>query len=160
MSSPRRAGFESVRWRIGDLKRGFGTNSPTHQYSKSETALGIPGQFGGVPMEHDPVDALLLVHVEALAIVAANSLGLDDFRSLDRAPLTRPLADLARLALGPALDRTKRRHGRNDAECRADRAQKPAVQIANEHRRRQQQADANPHHRRAGKPEHPERFDD
>ena len=55
--------------------------------------------------EDDPVRALLLIQVEPLAVVAAHALALDDLRPADRAPLARLLADLAGVALGPALDR-------------------------------------------------------
>ena len=48
--------------------------------------------------------ALLLVLVEPLAVVAANALGDQDLRSLDRSPLAGLLTQLAGLALGPPLD--------------------------------------------------------
>src|SRR5882762_8700608 len=54
--------------------------------------------------EDDPMRAFLLVEVEPLAVVAAHAFALDDLRSANRPPLARLLANLARLALGPALD--------------------------------------------------------
>src|SRR5262249_40860739 len=55
-------------------------------------------------VEDQPVWALLLIHVEALAIVAPHAFARDDLRPADGAPLARLLANLAGLALGPPLD--------------------------------------------------------
>src|SRR5262249_62365771 len=78
--------------------------------------------------QDDPVRALLLIEVQTLAVVAADAFALHDLRAADRAPLAGFLADLAGLALAPALDAE---HGqrRQDAERRADRAEEPAVEI-------------------------------
>ena len=67
----------------------------------------------------EPVRALLLIEVEPLAVVAAHALALDDLRPADRAPLAGLLADLAGVALGPALDPEHRRQLRD--QCRASR---------------------------------------
>src|SRR5262245_33062337 len=104
---------------------------------------GRSGRLVGFLQNDDPVRALLLIHVEALAVVAADALALDDLWPLDRAPLTRLLADLAVVALGPALD-LKNGQVREDAEKRADRTEEPAVQVANDDRRQQQQAEHAP----------------
>ena len=62
-----------------------------------------------LPVYHDPVHALLLVRVDTLAVVAAHALGPHDLRPADGAPLAGALADLAALALRPALDAEERR---------------------------------------------------
>src|ERR1051326_5847609 len=108
--------------------------------------------------QDDPVRALLLIEIEPLAVVAPHALAPDDSRSLDRAPLARLLADPARVAFAPSLDAEDRRRLREDAERGADGTQKPAVEIPDEDRRRQQHAEADPHRRRAEAGEHPERF--
>src|SRR3954466_3279191 len=75
-------------------------------------------------LEQDqPVRALLLIHVEPFAVVAAHALALDDQRPANRAPLAGFLAQLAAVALGPALDPKHGRHLRNDSERRANRTE-------------------------------------
>src|SRR5690242_162147 len=69
--------------------------------------------------DDDPVRALLLVPIEPLAVVAADALGLDDLRTVDRAPVAGLLAQLARVALGPSLY-AEDRHLREQAERRAE----------------------------------------
>ena len=68
----------------------------------------INSQFSsGCPFilfEDQPVRALVLVHVEAFAIVASDAFARDDFRPTNRSPLTGFFADLARVAFGPAFD--------------------------------------------------------
>src|ERR1044072_8950549 len=101
------------------------------------------------------VRTLLRVLVQPLAVVAADALGEDDVGPAHGAPLARFLADPAVLALAPALDAE---HGqlRDDAEERADRAQEPAIQIADEDRGEQQEPQRDPQHRRAMESEKPE----
>ena len=101
--------------------------------------------------------ALLLVHVEALAVVTPHAFARDDLRPPNRAPLARLLADLAALALGPALD-AEDRQVREDAQRRADGAEKAAVQVAHEHGGHEQDAEADPHGGRSEQTEHPERL--
>src|SRR5579862_1438826 len=108
--------------------------------------------------QNDPVRALLLIEVKPLAVVAPHALALDDLGSPNRTPLARLLADLAGAAFLPAFDAEHRRHLRDDAERGADGAEKAAVEIADEDRRRQQHAEADPHRRRAEPREHPERL--
>src|SRR6266404_1342556 len=77
-------------------------------------------RLGVLPPQDDPMRAFLLVEIEPLAVVAAHALGDQDLRAADRVPLARLLADLARLALGPALD-PKHRQVRQQSERRTDR---------------------------------------
>src|SRR5439155_26770033 len=107
------------------------------------------------PPDDDPVRALLLVQIEPLAVIAAHALRLDNPGALNGAPLAGLLADLARLAFRPALD-PKHRQVRQQAEERADRAQKPAVQISHEDRRDEQRPEADPQRDRRFPREHPE----
>ena len=83
--------------------------------------------------------AFLLIHVEALAVIAADAFAGDDLRTANRAPLAFLLADFAIVAFTPALD-SEDREVRKQTEKRSDGAEKPAVQIANEHRRDEQDA--------------------
>src|SRR5262245_20622942 len=101
--------------------------------------------------------ALLLIEVKSLAVVAADALALHDLRPANRAPLAGLLADLARSALAPSLD-AEDGERRQDAQRRPDRAEEPAVQVADEHGRNQQHAEADPHAGGAEQPEHPERL--
>src|SRR5262245_26504199 len=97
-------------------------------------------QLVALAAQNDPVRAFLLIHVEPLAVVAPHALSLDDFRTSNRAPFARLLADLARLAFGPALD-AEDGEVRDDAECRADRAEEAAIEVADKDRCKKQQAD-------------------
>src|SRR6185503_5518042 len=109
--------------------------------------------------QDDPVRALLLVHVEPLAVVAPHALALHDPRPADGTPLAGLLTNLAAVALGPPLD-PEHRQVRQDPEHRADRAEEAAIEIANEDRGQKQHRQADPHARRAEQPEHPERLDE
>ena len=64
-----------------------------------------------------PVRALLLVRIQPLAVVAADALGHQDLRPLNRAPLAGLLAQPAGAALGPPLD-LEDGEVRDDAERR------------------------------------------
>src|SRR4029453_13703318 len=98
---------------------------------------------------------LLLVRVKALAVIAAHTLGDEDLRPLDRAPLARLLTDLARVALRPALD-AEDRQVRDHAERGAKRAEEPAIEVPHEHARDQQDAARDPHRPRPQPAENPE----
>src|SRR5687768_3062128 len=106
----------------------------------------------------DPMRALLLIHVEALAVVAAHAFRHDDFRPFDRTPLTRLLAQLARVAFRPALDAENREFG-EEPQGRTERTQEATVQISDEHRRDEQHAERRPHHGGFVAGKHPERLD-
>src|SRR5262245_63239333 len=97
-------------------------------------------QLVALAAQNDPVRAFLLIQVEPLAVVAPHAFGLDDFRTSNRAPFACLFADLARLAFGPALD-AEDGEVRDDAERRADRAEEPAIEVADKDRCKQQQAD-------------------
>ncbi len=58
-------------------------------------ARGLARQYFAFAPDDDPVRALLLVHIETLAVVAAHAFGHDDLRALDRAPLAGFLTQLA-----------------------------------------------------------------
>src|SRR6266542_1957625 len=115
-------------------------------------------QLAALASQNDPVRALLLIEVEPLAVVATDALAGDDFRSANRAPFARLLADLARLALGPAFD-PEVVQVRQHTERRSDGTEETAIQIPHEDRRKQQRPEADPHRRRPEQTEHPERFD-
>src|SRR5207253_10200609 len=89
----------------------------------------VAGEHFALLADDDPVRALLLVHVEALAVVAAHAFRRDDLRSANRAPLAGLLANLARLTFRPALDAE---HGqvRQQTEKRADGTQEAAIEIS------------------------------
>ena len=55
-------------------------------------------------LDNQPVRTLLFVHVEALAIIAADALAGDDSGSANGSPLARFFADLACIAFRPTLD--------------------------------------------------------
>src|SRR5437870_6066591 len=109
-------------------------------------------------LDNQPVRALLLVHVEALAIVASDALTRDDFGSANRTPLAGFLADLTRIAFRPTLD-PKNSQVREQSKKRANRTEEPAIQIPDENRREEQHAQPQPHSSRRLEREHPEGFD-
>src|SRR5580765_3392032 len=82
--------------------------------------------------DDDPVGTLLLVHVEALAVVAAHALAFHDLRAADGAPIAGLLADLAGVAFLPAFDPEDGQVGQ-DPKRRAYRTQVAAVQVSDEH---------------------------
>src|SRR5262245_1592613 len=118
---------------------------------------GLTRQYLAFAPDDDPMRALLLVHVETLAVVAAHAFGHDDLRALDGAPLAGLLAQLAGIALGPALDAEDRDLRQQPQRC-PERTEKPTIEIPHEHRRRQQHAKRDPHRRRFVPREHPERL--
>src|SRR6202007_3013429 len=69
------------------------------------------------------------------------------------------LAERALAALRPALDLEHGRNARDETERRAERAKKPAIEIADEDARDEQHADHRPEHGRGIEREQPERLD-
>src|SRR5258708_23689404 len=112
--------------------RKFQVPSPKSPSPKAQVGVSRRHERIALAPEDDRVRALLLMEVEPLAVVAANAFGLQDLRPLDRAPLARLLADLARVALGTALD-AEDGEVRHDPEHRADGAEEAAVEIAHEY---------------------------
>ena len=110
------------------------------------------------PPDEYPVRALLLVHVEPLAVVTPHAFGHDDLRPLDRAPLAGLLAELAAVAFRPALD-AEDRQLREQPQRGAEGTQESAVEISHEDRRDEQRAERDPQSRRRPAGEHPERLD-
>src|SRR5688572_33153856 len=99
------------------------------------------------------------VVVEDLAIVAADAFRLDDSPLADRSPLAGFLAERALAALRPAFDRQHRGRLRDEPECRAERAEETAIEIAHEDARDEQHADHDPEDGRRVESEQPERLD-
>src|SRR5262245_60026358 len=99
---------------------------------------GRHGRAGLALQLEQPMRATLLVVVEDLAVVAPHALGLQDLPLADRAPFAGLLAKRALAALGPALDRQHRRRLRNQAECCAERAEEPAIEVPHEDTRDEQ----------------------
>src|SRR4051812_16284436 len=105
------------------------------------------------------VRTLLRVLIEPLTVVAAHALGEHDLRPPNGTPLAGLLADPAGLAFRPALD-AEDRQLRQDPQKRAERTQKPAVEIPDEDGCDEQRCQHRPEQRRfAVYPEQPERLD-
>src|SRR5262245_11160531 len=90
-------------------------------------------------LDDQPVRALLLIHVQALAIIASDTLARDDLRASNRSPLALLLADLARITFRPTLDPKNGQVGKQ-SQKRPDWAQEPAIEVPDEHRRKKQHA--------------------
>ena len=102
--------------------------------------------------------ALLLIPIKLLTIVAPNTFGHQNFRSLNRPPLTGFLTDLTSIAFTPSLDPENGEIGNQSERC-SQGAKITAIEVPDEHRCEQENPQHDPHDRRPAEGEHPERFD-
>src|SRR6266550_2867845 len=79
--------------------------TPTRACARGHTLAPLRGYgYFALSCKDQPMRALLLVHVETLAVVAPDALARNDFRPANGSPLALLFADLAGVAFRPALD--------------------------------------------------------